>query len=288
MRPNTGSGTMTPVMTHLDCTDFLQWSLPKLRMRWQGFRKVRGQVCKRISARLRELELPDFEAYRSYLEDNNDEWPVLDSLCRVTISRFYRDREVFRYLEGEVIPKLSEAALFQGHDELRCWSVGCASGEEPYTLALLWDLAVSRLFPSLNIRIVATDADRAVIERAEEGCYAPHSLRGLPPAWTTRAFERKGSLFCITAGAREKVAFAAQDVRTQTPHGLFHIILCRNLVFTYFDEALQRELLARLRDKLYESGALIIGIKESLPPGFAGFTPWPGSRGVYRKESTNS
>jgi chemotaxis protein methyltransferase CheR len=253
-------------------------------MQWRGFRKVRGQVCKRINARLRELGPPDFEAYRSYLEDNNDEWAVLDSFCRITISRFFRDREVFRFLEGEVIPKLSEAALFQGHNELRCWSIGCAFGEEPYTLALLWDLAVGRLFPSLKLRILATDADRTMIERAEEGCYAPHSLKDLPLDWIARAFERKGSRFCITADVRAAVAFVTQDVRTQTPHGLFHLILCRNLAFTYFDDALQRETLARLRDKLHAGGILVIGIKESLPPGFAGFTPWPGSRGVYRKD----
>jgi chemotaxis protein methyltransferase CheR len=253
-------------------------------MRWQGFRKVRGQVCRRINAHLRELGLPDFEAYRSHLENNNDEWAVLDSFCRITISRFYRDRGLFQVLERDVLPALAETAIARRDAEFQCWSVGCASGEEPYTLALLWDLALSRLFPSLKLRVLATDADRTMIERAEEGCYAPHSLRDLPPAWTDRAFERKGSRFCITADAREKVAFMAQDVRTQMPPGLFHLILCRNLVFTYFDEALRRELLARLRDKLYEGGALVIGIKESLPPGFAGFTPWPGSRGVYRKE----
>lgn len=269
-------------MNDKDCAHFLQWSLPKLRMQWRGFRKVRGQVCKRITARLRELELPDVEAYRSYVESNGDEWAVLDSFCRITISHFYRDREVFRFLGQEVIPELSGAALAQGDKELRCWSIGCASGEEPYTLALIWDLAVVRLFPSLKIRILATDADPVMIERAEDGCYAMSSLKDLPQEWTTLAFARQGDRYCIRAEERGKVAFLVQDIRKSAPEDRFSIILCRNLVFTYFDETLQRELLARLQGKLFAGGALVIGIHESLPTWSEGFAAWPGCPGVYR------
>jgi len=86
-------------MTDLECILFLQWALPRLRLRWARFRKVRRQVCKRISSRMRELELPDTAAYRSFLEAHPAEWPLLDSLCRVTISRFCRDCAVFLFLE---------------------------------------------------------------------------------------------------------------------------------------------------------------------------------------------
>src|SRR5512147_1934119 len=177
-------------MTDQDCVLFLKWSLPQLRMRWNGFRRVRGQVCKRIDRRLHELGLEDAAAYRSLLEGNGDEWDVLDSLCRVTISRFYRDREVFQLLEQEVLVRLCEAAMAQGNTELRCWSIGCASGEEPYTLAILWDLVTGRLFPSMRISILATDVDLTMIERAKEGCYAQGSLRNLPPGWTKSALVR--------------------------------------------------------------------------------------------------
>jgi chemotaxis protein methyltransferase CheR len=253
-------------------------------MRWPGFRKVRGQVCKRINARLRELGLTDVGAYQSFLQAHADEWSVLDSLCRVTISRFYRDRGAFQFLEREVLVKLSEAAIARDEKELRCWSIGCASGEEPYTLAILWDLGTGRHFPSLTIRILATDADRNMIERAEHGCYASSSLAELPLEWTTHAFDRQGERYCIKAEEREKVFFLAQDIRRAAPEGLFHLILCRNLAFTYFDTALQQDVLSRMRDKLHPGGALVIGIHESLPVGYRGFIPWPGCPGVYLKE----
>ncbi len=269
-------------MTDQDCVQFLKWSLPQLRMRWNGFRKVRGRVCKRIDRRLRELGLTDAEAYRSFLERNGAEWEALDSLCRVTISRFYRDREVFRSLEREVLVRLCEAAQARGDTELRCWSVGCASGEEPYTIALLWDLGVGGLFPAVKISILGTDADRSVIERAKEGCYAASSLRELPSGWKP-AFVREGAGFCVRTVEREKVIFLEQDIRKAEPDGLFHLILCRNLAFTYFDEELQKSIVIRLREKLHDHGALVLGIHEKLPSGAGGFAPWPGCPGVYRK-----
>ena len=273
-------------MNDRDCVEFLQWSLPQLRMRWQGFRKVRGQACKRIDRRLRELGLPDVASYRMLLETNDAEWITLDSLCNITISRFYRDQEVFRIIELEVLVTLSEDALARGENELRCWSIGCASGEEPYTLALLWDLVMTRRFPALSLTILATDIDPAMIGRAEQGCYKSGSFAGLPAAWRKHAFFRKGQLSCIRDEVRSPVTFLIQDIRKPAPGDRFHLILCRNLAFTYFDPSLQQEVLERIDDRLLLGGALVIGIHESLPAGCRGFTPWPGGRGIFRKASS--
>ncbi len=271
-------------MKDQDCVQLLKWSLPQLRMRWNGFRRVRGQVCKRIDRRLQELELDDVSAYRSYLERERKEWEALDSLCRVSISRFYRDREVFRSLEQRVLIRLCEDERAKGGTELRCWSIGCASGEEPYTLALIWTLGTGLLFPSMNISVIATDADAHMLQRAREGCYASGSLRELPGEWTTSAFVRKEGRFCIKDAERGKVTFLQQDVRNTEPGSLFHLILCRNLVFTYFERELQKEILARLSRTLHQNGALVLGIHESLPPETGMFEPWPGCRGVFRKK----
>jgi len=270
-------------MKDRDCVEFLQWSLPRLRMRWQGFRKVRGQVCKRIDCRLRELGLPDAAAYRMFLETNDAEWATLDALCGITISRFYRDREVFRFLEQEVLVTLSEDALARGESVLRCWSIGCASGEEPYTLALLWDLVMARQFPALSLTILATDRDPLMIRRAEEGCYKSGSFVGLPAEWRKYAFFRKGERSCVSDEVRNRVVFLVQDVRKTASEERYHLILCRNLAFTYFEPALQQEVLARISDKLFPGGAFVTGIHESLPSGCFCFKPWLGGRGIYRK-----
>ena len=114
-------------MNDRDCVDLLQWALPRLRLRWAGFRKVRRQVCRRIRRRLRELDLTVMGAYRTYLEAHPEEWSHLDRLCRISISRFYRDRGVFDRLAEEVIPRLVETVLRRGQRELGCWSAGWMS-----------------------------------------------------------------------------------------------------------------------------------------------------------------
>jgi chemotaxis protein methyltransferase CheR len=153
-------------MTDAQCVRFLQWALPQLRMRWDGFRKVRGQVKKRLTRRLRELGLPDIEAYRDYLRRHAGEWHKLDALCRITISRFYRDKGVYAALSQQVLPTLARAARQRRDKTLRVWSAGCGGGEEPYTISILWHLELRDRYPDLQIDIVATDADPAMLARA--------------------------------------------------------------------------------------------------------------------------
>ncbi|MFZ0469183.1 MAG: hypothetical protein WAL92_09705 [Thiogranum sp.] len=99
------------------CIAFLQWALPKLHLRWAGFRKVRQQVCKRIGRRLRTLQMTDIAAYQAYLKHHREEWEVLDGMCRVTISRFFRDRGVFSSLQSLVLPELVHRTDERGGDD---------------------------------------------------------------------------------------------------------------------------------------------------------------------------
>ncbi len=270
-------------MKDQECIQFLQWAFPRLRMRWQGFRKVRGQVCKRVARRLRELGLPDVSAYQAHLEHNPPEWTVLDSLCRITISRFSRDREVFQFLEREVLPKLAGLSRSRGDRELRCWSIGCASGEEPYTLALLWTASLKSTFADMGMKVIATDADRGMIERAKKGCYSLSSVRELPRERLDTWFIKTGDGYCVKETVRGTVEFLEEDIRAAAPEDTFHLILCRNMAFTYFDGPLQREVLGKIREKLLPRGSLVIGSHESLPSGAEGFEPWPGKPGIYRR-----
>jgi len=271
-----------------DGVRFLQWCLPRLRLRWPGFRKVRKQVYKRIDRRLKELRLADVFEYRAYLEAHHQEWSALDGLCRIPISRFYRDRALFEFLERDGLPELAREACTRAEDRIRCWSTGCASGEEPYTLAILWRVRLAPRFPAVSLEILATDVDPVGLERARSGCYCPSSLKDLPTDLLDRAFTRLETGFCVNAEYREGVEWREQDLRTTMPPGLFHLILCRNVAFTYFDDALQREVLERIVARLRPAGVLVIGGGEALPPGIAGIEPWSRKLGVYRRSGQPS
>ncbi len=270
-------------MEDSQCVAFLQWALPRLGMRWEGFRKVRRQVCKRLRRRLSELGLPNPAAYRAHLEQHPEEWAVLENLTHITISRFNRDRSVFTCLQREVLPALASGTIARGSNTMEVWSAGCASGEEAYTLTIIWQLALARRFPALTIRILATDLDDAMLARARRGCFTASSLRELPERWRAAAFVKQDRHYCLQDTCKEAVTIARHDIRTPPPDGPFDLVMCRNLAFTYFDLDLQRTTAARLASALQGGGALVLGTHEALPANLDEFEPWRSTERIYRR-----
>jgi chemotaxis protein methyltransferase CheR len=270
-------------MTDADYVQFLKAYLPQLGLRWQGFRKVRKQVIKRLKRRLRELGLQDLSAYTAYVEHHLEEWIVLDTCCRITVSRFYRDPEMFDALRHHVLPSLAQTVSVEKQRELRCWSAGCASGEEVYTLKMLWDWCLSSQFPELRLRIMATDADLHMLERARTGWYTLESLKALPCQWRAWGFDRCHRGYVVRQTLREGISFAEQDIRTDHPEGQFHLILCRNLVFTYFAQPVQREVIEQIAEHLVLGGILVVGKHESLPPSTRQMVAYDEPHGLYQR-----
>jgi chemotaxis protein methyltransferase CheR len=270
-----------------DCTAFLQWALPRADLRWPGFRKVRNQVCKRLRARMRDLGLDDYSAYRARLESDPSEWRVFDECCHITISRFFRDRGIFDVVRRVVLRDIAARAGREGRDA-QAWSAGCASGEEPYTLKILWDVEIAAQCPGVSLSIVATDIDKTMLVRAHEGCFEPTSLHELPPSLVARAFDQDGARYCVKPQHRENIRFLDQDLRTEMPAGGFDLILCRYVAFTYFAVALQRTVLTRMLERLRPQGYLVIGTHEQLPGDIPELVTVPGSSQIFQKRALAS
>jgi chemotaxis protein methyltransferase CheR len=264
-----------------DCVGFLQWALPHLNLSWRGFRKVRSQACKRVGRRVRSLGLEDFAAYREHLQRHPQEWAVLDGFCRITISRFYRDRNVFRALGKRILPQLAQQVAKEKRG-VTCWSAGCASGEEVYTLRILWDLTLADAHPDVALALLGTDVDETVLARASAGCYQRGSVKEMPSGWIERCFERQGDLLSVKPAYRQGVSFLRQDIRQVMPEGPFDLVLCRNLVLTYFEPPLQMQVMRNLAARLRCGGYLVIGAHEALPAGMASFQPLPDCRQILQ------
>lgn len=238
-----------------------------------------------------ELGVRSIDAYRDRIARDPAERRVLDSLTRITISRFHRDRGVFEALRERFLPELAERIRARGDNTLACWSTGCASGEEPYTLAIAWLEEVGPRFPEVELRIVATDADPTVIERARRGRYDRATLEELPGPWIEAAFERLDAdeePFRLRPAYRESVEFRLQDVRRLAPDGPFDLVLCRNLVFTYFDASLQTACLERIATRMRPGGVLVLGAHESLPDDRPEFERAVRGEPIYRLDPTIS
>lgn len=223
---------------------------------------------------MRALGLRDVEAYRARLAEDSAEWAVLDSMTRITISRFFRDRDVFAYLCDEALPALHRLAA---PGRVRVWSAGCAGGEEAYTLAIAGHRQ------GVPIQILGTDADEHQLERARRGLYSSGSLKDLPGAWRAAAFEDDDGTQRLRRELRIDVDLELQDIRQEMPDGPFHLVLCRYLAFTYFDETLQRQIAEGLLERTVPRGLIVLGKRESWPEEVAGVLEVRSGLPIYRK-----
>ncbi len=273
-------------LTDCECVGFLREYLPQMGYRWKGFRKVRNQVCKRIKRRMKELQLDEIEEYKSYLNHHRDEWNILDSMCNITISRFYRDRGVYNTIRSEIFPILVELVSDEGEREIRCWSIGSGSGEEPYTLSIICKLEVeSGLESDLDLKIIATETDPHLFHRAKEGRYSGGSLKQLPQKFKQAAFFQENGDYVLRENFKENIQFLRQDIRETIPEQNFHLVLCRNLAFTYFDQKLQSEILSGIEQKIVTGGFLVIGANEELPQVKTSLVPFKKSDNIYQKQA---
>ncbi|MBI1852331.1 MAG: hypothetical protein HYR85_18480 [Planctomycetes bacterium] len=166
----------------------------------------------------------------------------------------------------------------------RC--AGCACGEEPYTLAIFWREHVLPTRSDLPLTILATDVREDALERARRGVYAESSLRWVPDATRARWFERVPEGWRVADALRERIEFRHHDLFVDAPPCDVAIVLCRNVVFTYFGDALRSEAVARVHSALRPGGLLAIGDREHWDVASAiaaGFDPVPGDPGVFRR-----
>lgn len=232
---------------------------------WAGFRKVRKGVKKRIRRHMEQLGCGRFEPYLDRIEED----PQLRSQCEqcltITISRFYRDRRLWDHLQQQILPRLSD----RFGDGLAAWSAGCANGEEPYSLAMVWAAAAVRPMAALNV--LATDADVQCLQRAETGRYPISSLKELPEDVKTRWFrkERGGRRWCVDPALQQRITWQVHHLLEIPPPGPFHLIFLRNNLLTYYRGSALEVSLSRIVARLADGGILAVGSNERLPSSTA-------------------
>ncbi len=218
---------------------------------------------RRIGVRMRACGVHTLDDYLAILEQTPAEQQRLRDTLTINVTRFYRNRETWALLRERVLPELWEARA----GRLLAWSAGCASGEEPYTLALLIaEIARERRESErLNrVQIDATDVDSASLERAANGVYRTDALSELPPELTARYLAPDGAGHRIAREVRERVSVRYLDLGADRPlRTSYDLILCRNVVI-YFDRAMQERLFLTFVRHLSPGGVLVLGKVETL------------------------
>lgn len=214
---------------------------------------------RRVAVRMRARGACSYDEYAELLNRDAAEYDELLAALTINVTKFYRNRETWDAIAEIVLPSLWQRTT--GH--LRCWSAGCASGEEPYTLAMLIAERARTAGEGPLVRIDATDYDRQSLERALAGEYGDSAFGELPPDLLRRYF-KPGSPRSVVPAIRATVHFRRHDIiREPAPNPPYEMIMCRN-VLIYFDRATQQRLVARFTDSLYPGGYLILGRAETL------------------------
>lgn len=231
----------------------------------------RQLVQGRLGRRLRELNLPSYEAYCDHVRDSGPEELVgLINALTTNVTSFFRENHHFEALSSFMIPE----ALKRNHAtrRLRIWSAGCSTGEEPYCLAMV---AAEAVPSGWDTKILATDIDSEVIAAARQGVYPVERLSSVPQERLRRCF-RKGvganaGQALIQPEIAKLISFRPLNLLQAWPmKGPFDVIFCRN-VMIYFDQATRERLVSRFAELLAPDGYLCIGHSESIHAGTAPF-----------------
>ncbi len=222
----------------------------------------------RLSRRLEVRGLKTFEDYYYFLTYDPEREKEFTQLLNVIVTNetsFFRDQTQLDVFSRGVVPRIIEEKLRRGSKNIRVWSAACSTGEEPYTLAMLF-MEAGLAAKGWTIEIVGSDISEIVLRAAEAGHYDKYSLRNTPEVYLRKYFSNSGESFTIKESVRGFVRYKrinlieANDTRSVIG---FDVIFCRN-VFIYFDDVSKKRAVSHLYDSLARGGYLFVGFSESL------------------------
>lgn len=226
-------------------------------------------VERRVNVRLNALGLITYRQYAAYLDAHPEEYARLLDALTINVTEFFRDPDMYQLFRGEVLPAVMSAKQQRGQRPLRIWSAGCATGQEPYSLAMSALDAVERLGAgTVSPTIIGTDIDPAALATAKKGEYPAKEAAHIPEPDRRRYVEVDGDRIRMRQDVRDIVRFQYLNLFEDPPiHGV-DVVFCRN-VFIYFNRSDQERLLNAFWESLTRGGYLVLGRSERLTPQVA-------------------
>ncbi len=241
----------------------------------------RATVLRRLHRRIAATGTGTIREYVRFADEHPEEYARLATTMLIKVTEFYRDPDLFEHLRTVVIPTLIAEGR-RGGRGLRIWSAGCATGEEPYSLAILVAEALGDELPEWGVRIFATDIDGQAIAFARRGIYPRSSLVNLPEDVVSRYFVPAGKEVEVRKEVRALTVFGQHDLAVRAPFPRIDLALCRN-VLIYFNPELQRRALQLFAFALRDGGWLALGKTETTTPLPEYFVPAQTRLRVYRR-----
>jgi chemotaxis protein methyltransferase CheR len=220
-------------------------------------------IRRRIAIRIRATHCHSAEEYIELLRQSQVEPDLLLKVLTIHVSQFFRNPPTFEKLRTESIPCLLKSRAIKGGTGLTFWSVGCASGEEPYSIALILKEFFPREAGKEKVTILASDVDANILEVARLGVYGEERMIEVPDSIKKRWFRKGEGIYHLLPEIKEMVHFRKSDLFDRDSFPKCDLILCRN-VLIYFERGEQEKILNGFADVLRSGGLLILGKSETL------------------------
>lgn len=213
------------------------------------------QMRRRIDTLAAKNGCSDYESFAKLLRTDREKFEQFVNFLTINVSEFYRNPDEWKRMDEIIIPKL----IKENGRNLKIWSAACSTGDEPYSLAM----AFSRHIPLSNIQILATDIDKQVIQHAQVGLYDEKSIAGVPADLKSKYFTKIGNSYQISNEIKKCVTFKEHNLLNDKYPQNFDLILCRNVVIYFTDEA-KSMIYRSFYQSLKPKGVLFIGSTEQI------------------------
>jgi two-component system, chemotaxis family, CheB/CheR fusion protein len=238
-----------------------------------------ASLQRRVRKRMAEVGVASFGDYLDHLLVRPEEFPRLFDVLLINVTRFFRDAETWEQLRAQIVPELVEQ---QDGGPIRVWSAGCASGEEAYSLAMLFAEVLGANETLTRVKIYATDLDEQALAHARHATYTDREVEGIDPELRGRYFEAIGDRHVFRGDLRRAVIFGRHDLVQDAPISRVCLLTCRNTLM-YFNAETQSRVLQRLHFALRDDGYLVLGKAEMLLSQSHLFIPTDLSRRIFTK-----
>jgi two-component system, chemotaxis family, CheB/CheR fusion protein len=218
-------------------------------------------IIRRVVMRMTKNNLNSMSDYADLLKIKPSEINILTQEFLISVTKFFRDPEAFELIKQKVIPGIIENKLLV--DTLKIWVVGCATGEEAYSLAILVMEYLTEIKKNLEVKIFASDIDKSALAHAAKGLYGESIVNEVSEERLRNFFIKDGNKYRVRENIRKMIIFADHDITKQPPYGKIDFISCRNMLI-YMNSILQKKVFSTFNFCLNVGGYLFLGPSESL------------------------
>jgi chemotaxis protein methyltransferase CheR len=212
---------------------------------------------------MRAVNYRSTEAYLNHVERNQEEYIRLVSALTINVTRFFRNRATFEKIKETVVPEICNSKIENGEGKVTVLCVGCATGEEPYSIAILFLEQFQESGKKLQLKVIGTDVDKKALFTAVKGIYSPEKFEKVPKAIINKYFKVVKNGYQVTSDLKDSVIFLKKDIFNYRVYSRFDLIVCRNLLI-YFLRTYQEIVQEGFYRQLLPHGYLVLGRTESL------------------------